>query len=61
MEQQLFTWVAKIIETCTHDFHFDGVDNLIELFYEREKNEDLHTGLKLLRKAKWDEIHGILN
>jgi len=60
MKEQLFNWIAKIIETCTHDFHFEGVDNLINLFYEREQDENLKTELQLLRNSKWNEIHFIL-
>lgn len=60
MKEQLFNWISKIIETCTHDFHFEAVDNLIELFYEREKDEKLKTELQLLRRSKWNEIHFIL-
>lgn len=60
MNRELFEWVAKIIDTCTNDFHFSAIDKLIELFYEVEKNESQKDELMLLREKKWNEIHGIL-
>jgi hypothetical protein len=57
----IFEWISKIIQTSNNDFHFDAVDKLIDLFHEREKDEQKCIELKLLRKAKWDEIHGILS
>ena len=59
--ETIFDWVAKIITSCTDDFHFEAVDRLIELYFEREKDESKQTELKLLKKIKWDEIHDILN
>ena len=59
--ETIYDWVAKIISTCTHDFHFEAVDKLIDLYYEREKDEAKQTELKMLKKIKWDEIHNILN
>lgn len=60
-KQTIYDWVAKIISTCTNDFHFEAVDKLIELYYEREKDDKKHTELRMLKKIKWDEIHNILN
>jgi hypothetical protein len=57
----IYDWVAKIISTCTHDFHFEAVDRLLELYYEREKDDIRLTELRMLKKIKWDEIHDILN
>lgn len=56
----LFDWVAKIIETCNHDFHFEAVDNLINLYFERTKDEAKMTELQHLRQKKWNQIHTIL-
>ena len=56
----LYNWLLKIIETCNNDFHFEAVDKLIELFYEKEKDESLTDSLKLARLDKWNEIHHIL-
>ena len=36
----LFEWISKIIDTCYHDFHFEAVDRLISLYFEREKNDE---------------------
>lgn len=60
MNRELFEWVARIIETCTNDFHFSAIDKLIELFHEVEKNESEKDELLLLREQKWNEIHGVL-
>lgn len=56
----IYNWLLKIIETCNNDFHFEAVDKLIELFYEKEKDESLTDSLKLARADKWKEIHHIL-
>jgi hypothetical protein len=60
LNDDIFQWIANIIQTCTNDFHFDSVDRLIDLYHQREKDEDKQVELKLLRKAKWDEIHNVL-
>jgi len=57
---KIYEWIVNIINSCRDDFHFEAVDNLIELFLEREKDEDLYLQLKGLRKNKWNEIHYIL-
>ena len=56
----VFEWLCKVIDTCYHDFHFDSVDNLINLYYERTKNEGNRITLQLLRTQKWNDIHHIL-
>jgi hypothetical protein len=63
MEQQdtAYDWVARIIATSNNSFHFDAVDRLIDLYYEREKDEVKQTELKMLKKIRWDDIHTILN
>ena len=53
-------WVLKVIETCKHNDHLEGVDRLIDLYYEKEKNEQLRDELKLAREMKYNEIHDIL-
>ena len=58
--EDIFQWIVNIIQTCNNDFHFDSVDKLIELYLQREKDEQQYIALKLLRKAKWDEIHNVL-
>lgn len=58
--KNLFEWISRIIETCNHDFHFEAVDNLIELFFDRTKDEEKKTELLMLRQRKWNDIHNIL-
>lgn len=58
--RNLFDWISRIIETCNNDFHFEGVDNLIELFFEKTKDDDKRTELRLLRQRKWNDMHNIL-
>lgn len=60
-DDHIFDWVSRIIDNCTHDFHFDAVDRLIDLYYERVKDEPKYLELKLMKKVKWDEIHNILS
>mgnify|MGYP003343387075 CR=1 FL=1 len=58
--EQIYEWIARVIETCNNDFHFEAVDKLIELFYEKYQNEKLKTQLEHLRIIKWKEIHIVL-
>lgn len=59
-KQTIFEWIVKVIATCNNDFHFEGVDRLIELFNERYSDPLLTTELNLLKKQRWNEIHTIL-
>jgi hypothetical protein len=59
-ERDLFQWISKIIETCNHDFHFEGVDNLIKLYDEKVKDKDKTLQLEMLRTRKCNEIHFLL-
>lgn len=56
----LFTWIADIISSCNHDFHFEAVDNLIELYYQKTKDSEDKDELIRLRTQRWNEIHFIL-
>lgn len=56
----LFEWISKIIETCYHDVHFEAVERLIILYYEREKDESKRNDLEMLKVQKWNDIHFIL-
>ena len=61
MEQQnIYEWIKKIIETCNNTFHFEGVDRLIELYYEKYQDETSKDTLQILRQSKWNQIHDIL-
>jgi hypothetical protein len=63
MQQQnsIYDWVARIIATSNNSFHFDAVDKLIDLYFERERDEAKHVELKILKKIRWDEVHNILS
>lgn len=61
MKQQHYEWIAKIIDSCNNDFHFDCIDNLIQLFLQKEGDEQLADDLKILRNKKWNDIHLILD
>jgi hypothetical protein len=54
-------WISKIIDSCTDDFQFEAVDKLIELHYERFKNEAEKIELSLQRANKWNAIHYIIS
>jgi hypothetical protein len=59
-DRDLYEWIAKIIDTCNQDFHFEAVDNLINLYHERVKDEKKKIELEFLRQEKWNQIHFIL-
>jgi len=59
-KQSIYNWIIRIIETCNNDFHFESVDKLVELFYEKFLDGELRTDLQIKRQYKWDEIHSIL-
>ena len=60
-----YKWILNIIKSCNNDFHFEGVDKLIELFATRHGNvskfDSLLYDLLYNRKNQWDHIHTILN
>ena len=58
--QDIFIWIENIIKSCTNDFHFAGVDKLIDLFNEHEKSPELTDKLKHERALKWNEIHVVI-
>lgn len=60
MKNELFDWITKIIDSCTDDFHFEGADNIIELFNEKFKDEEMYFQLKMKRTDKWNTIHAII-
>ena len=57
----IFEWISRIIDTCNNDFHFEGVDRLIALYFEREKNDEKRVELESLKIKKWNAIHHILS
>jgi len=58
--EHIYEWITRIIETCNNDFHFEAIDRLIELFYEKYQDEKRKIELEQLRTKKWNEIHNIL-
>jgi hypothetical protein len=59
-KKNLYDWIVKIIDSCRDDFHFEGVDKIIQFFDDRFKDENLHFELKMKRTDKWNEIHTII-
>lgn len=59
-KDHIYEWIVKVIDTCYHDFHFEALDNLINLYYDRVKDEVKKNELEMLRAQKWNEIHMIL-
>lgn len=55
-----FEWIERIIESCYNDFHIEAVDKLIELYFQRTKNEKNYNYLQIMRWVKYNEIHFIL-
>jgi len=58
--EQIYDWITRIIDTCNNNFHFEAVDRLIDLFYEKYQDEKRKTQLEHSRTKKWNEIHNIL-
>lgn len=58
--EPIYDWICRIIDTCNHDFHFEAVDRLIALFYEREKDEAKMLELQIRKQDKWNQIHYII-
>lgn len=59
LPKKYYDWISIVIESCTDTFHFECVDNMIELF-KQQKDEALYDSLKIARSFKWNEIHNIL-
>jgi hypothetical protein len=55
-----YAWVFNIIESCTHDFHFECADVLISLFKIKYGNTEEVIQLRLLWQKKWNSAHAIL-
>ena len=60
MVNNIYEWISKIIQSANNDFHFEAVDKLIELFFEKFQDEDLKLQLEIQRTNRWNEIHNIL-
>jgi hypothetical protein len=55
-----YDWVCRIIETCTHQFHFDAVERLVILYGEYYKDEEGRYKLEIIAAQKFNAIHNIL-
>lgn len=60
-KEESFIWISKVIETCTNSFHFQAIDNLIDLHFHIYADEEIKTELQLLKVRKWNEIHVTLS
>lgn len=59
-KDSIFDWISKIIESSNNTFHFEAVDRLIDLFYEKFQDDKAKTELYVYRQTKWESIHDIL-
>lgn len=53
-------WLIEVINSCHHDFHLECVDRLIELFFEKYKDDSLRDSLVIKRQERWGNIHAII-
>lgn len=59
-KEQIQDWIKKIIESSNNTFHFEAVDRLIILFYEKYLDGSMRTDLQEKRETKWNQVHDIL-
>lgn len=59
-DSRYFDWISNIIDSCTDTFHFEALDNLIELYKQKTNNEILYLELNIKKQIKFNEIHLIL-
>jgi hypothetical protein len=55
-----FDWIVRIIETSTNPFHFECVDKLIELYFQKTNNEVNKLELQFLRWMRYKETQTTL-
>ena len=55
-----YDWIVRIIETCTNQFHFDCVDKLIELYFQKTNNEVNKLELQFLRWMRYKDTQNTL-
>ena len=60
-KQHAYNWIQNIIDSAAHDFHFEGVDRLIELFEAKYNDAALTICLLEQRQIHWNNIHSIIN
>lgn len=58
--QEHYNWIMNIIDSCIHKFHFECVDNLIELFKQRHPFADeMAIMLEKQRAIHYNNVHQI--
>ena len=57
---ETYEWLIGVINSCHHDFHLECVDRLIELFFEKYKDESHRENLVNKRHERWANIHAII-
>ena len=57
---EIYDWIIKIIESSNNTFHFEAVDRLIVLFYEKFLDSELRVDLQEKREKKWNKVHDVL-
>lgn len=58
--EKTYYWIVNIIESCRDDFQFSCVDKLIDLYFDKYKDENTKIELMFLRATKWNAIHDII-
>ncbi|MFY8160843.1 MAG: hypothetical protein ACOVNU_05895 [Candidatus Kapaibacteriota bacterium] len=59
-QTEAYDWICRIIDTCTHQFHFDAIDRLVTLYSEIYKDDESIYSLKMIAAQKYNAIHNIL-
>jgi hypothetical protein len=59
-KEKSFDWIVRVLNTCTSTFHFEAIENLIVLFYQKYNDQALRVELDLLKARKWNEVHQVL-
>lgn len=60
-QQTHYNWIQNIIDSCEHDFHFEAVDKIIELYHQKYNDEATTNALKEERKEHWNNTHAIIH
>jgi len=57
--EDTYTWLHNVIDSCHNKFHFDCADVLISLFSDKFRDDEMVSGLRLLRQKKWNAVQEI--
>jgi hypothetical protein len=60
-KQSHYNWIQNIIDSCEHDFHFECVDKLIQLYHQRYNDDATFFELKKERDEHWNTTHAIIH